>query len=592
MKSRWRFFVVTACAVAIAALVWSPAFEDPAATGYGDWQMVIHNWETGVISLSRHGEWPLWDPYHCGGVTIFGNPESQHFSPLFFLALILGTNLALKLFVVLHAIAGFSGMFVLARRRYGLEPAGAALAAVAWGASGFFAWHGSGGHGTFLPFFLAPWVLLAWRRAVDDPRWCAALAALMVFVVLEGGTYPFPYFVVLLAFDAAVLMTDRDKRTDTVRAAAVSGALALLGSAIRLVPVREALALIPRQVESTDAVELPDVVAMLTNPDHPYRWGHQYVWAEYGTFVGWGVVVLAIAGAWVALRRGRKHLTVALLLFGALMLGSRGSFHPWPVLHQLPVYDSLRVPSRFAVLFSLYLALLAGLAVTHGSRWLAGLRLRRSLDWTRAVLPWLLVVPLGARVVDGNWDVVDRWDGVPLDTSDPAERFHLLAAQNYNDTYASFPRQNVGTPRCYIGGMNWPVARGLWLGDVAQARVEGTAGEVRRWGRTNNTVWAEVSLPQAGRVVFNQNHFPDWHASAGTVVNDDGRLAADLPAGDRRVVLRYRPASLPWAAGLSVLGIVLCVLVARFGTRARLDAPWHLLARILGLRRVAPTPDG
>src|SRR3954468_9808582 len=64
-------------ALLLATLQWYPAFSDVRATGFGDWQMIHHNWEAAYIAITRFGEWPLWDPFHCGGVSILGNPESQ-----------------------------------------------------------------------------------------------------------------------------------------------------------------------------------------------------------------------------------------------------------------------------------------------------------------------------------------------------------------------------------------------------------------------------------------------------------------------------------------------------------------------------------
>jgi len=69
-------------ALLLAALQWFPAFRDPAATGFGDWQMIHHNWEAAYVALARFGEWPLWDPFHCGGVSILGNPDVPQFDQI------------------------------------------------------------------------------------------------------------------------------------------------------------------------------------------------------------------------------------------------------------------------------------------------------------------------------------------------------------------------------------------------------------------------------------------------------------------------------------------------------------------------------
>ena len=50
--------------------------------------------------------------------------------------------------------------------------------------------------------------------------------------------------------------------------------------------------------------------------------------------------------------------------------------------------------------------------------------------------------------------IIDLWQGAPLEATEPAERFHLVAG-NYGRRYASYPRLNLGTPQCYAGAMNW-----------------------------------------------------------------------------------------------------------------------------------------
>jgi hypothetical protein len=368
----------------------SPAFRSLDATGLWDWHYFHHMWEAGVVALSRFGEWPLWDPFHCGGVTIFGNPQNQLLAPLYFLSFLIGPTLATKLWVVLHAAAGFSGMILFARREGRLEWPGALLAAVAWGASGFFAWHGARGHSALLPFYYAPWLLLAWRGAARDPRWTAGVAALLGLVLLEGGGYPFAFFLLLLGFDALVRLASGPGRGRILVAGLVAAPLTLLLGAVRLLPVVDQMLGRPRTQHFADALSASEVLGMLTVREHGLlHAGHRYLWTEYGSYVGWGVVALALLGAGVARRRGRIQWVLGLVAFLGFTVGHYGPWSPWELLQRLPLYESLRVPSRFAVLFTFYLALLAGLGLDALGRALAVLparrRLRRRPDHHRSV---------------------------------------------------------------------------------------------------------------------------------------------------------------------------------------------------------------
>jgi hypothetical protein len=538
-------------ALVVSFVQWWPAFSRPDATGFGDWQMIHHNWEAAFVALARFHEWPLWDPFHCGGVSILGNPESQLYSPLFALSFVIGTVLAVKVFLVLHVAAALLGAYWLARAEYALAPPAAALSALAWGLSGCFAWDGAGGHATFLPFAFAPWLILCFRRSERSLSYVVATAALLALSLVEGATYPFPYFVLLLGLELVRRLAIGGGRARVLRASAlIAGLCALLG-AIRLVPIAVALHDAPRTLESTDFLSLGDVLLMLTARDHAWRFaGHKYVWPEYGSYVGWPVLVFAALGLLRVLRGGRRDLLLGLGAFGLLMLGSRAAYYPWPLLRALPVFDSLRVPSRFSVLFTLYLALLAGTGLSLLlERW----RRRR---WV-AYAALLLVGGIGADIVLVNLRVVDRWDGPALSRQSPEAELFLVRERDHHFKYASYPRRNLGSDLCYAGGMNWQISDALWIGASRQARVPGGHGRVLACARSTARASAEVELSAPGRVVFNQNFAPGWYSNTGVVVADRGRLAVALPAGRHHVELAYAPAWFAPSALLSLCGLLI-----------------------------------
>ena len=592
---RRPWFWASLASLGVSTAFWSPAFVRLDSTGFGDWQMVHHNWEVGWVALRRFGLWPLWDPYHCGGIPMLGHPESQHFSPFFWLSVLFGdhaTVVAVKLMIVAHTAAGIAGGALWARRVFQLQLAPSALVGVAWSCSSFWGWHVAGGHATFAPFWLAPWLLLAWRAMALDLRYAAAVAGLMTLTVLEGGTYPFPYFVLLLAFESVVLLvrpphppakspaprdptphsaprgieSDHNRtRRRLLLGGAIAALLTALLGAIRFLPIFHTLALFPRTVASTDAMSLAELVPMFTRHDIPWHHPtHEYVWPEYANYVGWPVFLLGVAGAWVAIARRRLDAVLGFAVFTTLMLGSFAAWAPWTLLHHLPVFDSLRVPSRFTVFVSLYLSLLAGLALDAG--WAATARrvfpaakrpFGPALRAARLIAPWAIVVAILADPFVRDVQINDRWNGPPLNIDVEYDRFHLIPPHDYGNVYASLPRMNLGTPGCYAGNMVWRISPALWVGDVPQARVSRRIGRVVSARRTPREISVEVVLSAPGVVLLNQNHHPDWVASEGEVVEERGLLAVALPAGDHRFTVRYEPPMLAPGLATSGAGIVL-----------------------------------
>ncbi|MCA9608996.1 MAG: hypothetical protein KC619_25520, partial [Myxococcales bacterium] len=552
--------------LAFGCIVFAQALYDWEKAGWGDWGQFHHWWEVGRISIWRWHEWPLFDPHHCGGVSMWGQPQSQHNAPTWWITgLIFGTVAGHKLFILLHGVIGFVGMYKLGRRMFGMREVAAALAAVTFAYSGFFAWRAAGGHSTFLAFNYLPLLYFCWRKTNEDLRYAGGVAGLMALTLLEGGTYPFPLMFLTLAFDFVAQLVPPKPQWRVIRTGLITGTLTLAMGAIRLWPVYLTMSRFPRNTRMEDQQTWEEVLHSITaRAPHDWTWGHRWVWAEYSAHVGWGIVGLSLLGALFALKkRGARHLVFGALVFALCAMGNAGPWYPWPLLHELPVFENFHVPSRFHVLLIFYLCLLAGLAV---ERVFGAWTRRTKRRWTRAAimsLAWFLFLASGAEVVSNSAIIAGRWDGSPI-VGVPEPRFHLVSPVGYLEQYMNYPMRNVGTRACY-DPVPWDISPGLWQGDIPQARlVPPTAGEVTDWGRTNHTLFAEVHLGEPARVIFNQNFDPDWHLSVdqapGTPTEDMVRLAVELPAGDHRIEARFEPADLPWSV-LTSLGAGLVALL-------------------------------
>jgi hypothetical protein len=558
---------------ALTSVFWYAAFRRASSTGaHYDWRLYLQMWETMRVGIQRFGELPLWNPYQCGGVTIWGNPQSWLFSPLFYPALLVGTAVAMKARMLLLCTLGLVGMYVLARRVHRISPIGSLLAAVPWACSGFFSWHNLAGHAAFQSIWLFPWVLYLSRRAERDGRFCAANAAVIFFMAVDGASYPLPYLALLLCADTLFRLLAAKSARERLRitvALGWTGVLALSLSALVIIPSLTRLARMPRNLGDSDALNLGEVLTILTARQHEWRFDPHTSWHEYACFVGWGVLISGLLGFLLTLKK-QPVLAAGAAFFFLCMLGDVAPYFPWPLLERLPVLGSLHIQSRFVVLFTLYLTLLGGL-------FLDGLRTRlsRVLPSRYPALPSLIAAALTAgAIVDlfvVNVAVNDLWRGRDLPTEAPRGRYHLVAPVSVSDfraAFAGFPQQGFGSTQC-DEPLPWPVPQGLWTGDVPQARVLGE-GRVLDWGQTTNTVWTEIDLSAPGRVVFNQTFAPGWQSTLGSVVEDAGLLALDVEAGRQRIELRYRPPEMAVSIATTLLGAVLTLLTAALARPERL----------------------
>jgi len=189
----------------------------------------------------------------------------------------------------------------------------------------------------------------------------------------------------------------------------------------------------------------------------------------------------------------------------------------------------------------------------------------RAPRWS-AASGWLAAIVVFVPIAVHHRDVlVDKWDEPPVPSGRVQESFFLSFLPHYLQRRAfppgaSLPENNHGTGHCYTG-MDYFPAIGLWAGPSAQVRIS-EPGRLEGWGRTTRTVWADVDLPVGGHVVFNQTQAPGWRSEFGPPQRDDDRASVDVPPGQRRVLLRYEPPSLPWAFGASLAGLALAFSMA------------------------------
>jgi len=532
-----RALLVAAC-FAIAVVFLSPALLHLREVGGGDFAIVHHRWEAARVALAVHHELPLWDPWICGGVPLLGDPEAQHLSPLFPLALVFGSAIAIKVFLVAHVAVALAGAFLLARQRMRASHPAAAMAAVAWACSGFFAAHLSMGHVTFAGLAFAPWVLLAL-----DARAPLRLAGVLALALLSGGALPFVFLLILLALDALA--------HGGARTAIPASALGALLGAAHLLPSIATLLRHPRPAGLRDGLGLDELGLTLVERDLLDPWlGHPFGAHEYAAYVGVPILVLAAVGAVVRFRKYAREVVLLVLLL-LLALGDRGLL--FPLLRALPGLGSLRVGSRFLAFATLYLALLAGAGLDVVAK---RVRAKR--------LVYIVAAAIAADVLYVSIAGQGRWTGPPITVSEPRP-FRIRAPAEDDGLVFNDPARNTGSLFCYRDAVPWELAPGI-VAAPRNARVDDPEGRVLRFARTSRTIEVDVVLTRPSAILINQNFAPGW---TGGRVGDGGLLAFDLPAGQHTLVARYRPPFATAGLALSVLGCALTVLFARRAAASR-----------------------
>jgi hypothetical protein len=320
--------------------------------------------------------------------------------------------------------------------------------------------------------------------------------------------------------------------------AAIAGLLSAGGSLVRVWPVGQVLASGPRLLGTTEGHDLLEIGKMLFNGDFLV-----------------GVIALPVVLVGLA-RRKAGPLVVAAVVLGWVAMGYAAHPSIFALLRKVPPYTMLRSPERFLALVALYYATLAGLGV----RWLEALgRKRPWAQWAALLASALLFANLVPLIVDQHARIAERKLMAP--PTRVASEFRQARGDRW--LAAFYPAIGRGTLSCF-DDYDIPQSAAL-RGDLAHEEMlkdEG-AGTLRRVEWTPNRIDLHAELTRPARIVVNQNWHPGWHPSVGTLVDDDGRIAVDAPAGTYDLTLRFAPRSAIGGGATTLLALVVCVVVWR-----------------------------
>ncbi len=543
-------------AVCLSCLAWWPLLLAYPLTQADGGQYFHRMLEAARVGVQRYHELPLWNPFDCGGVPLWDNPQGLAAAPLAWLVLVVDTTRAIDLWLVLHTAAGLLCMWALARVELGLSRPASVVAAASWAFAGVHGRHLNDGDLTWVVCLYFPLVLLLWRRAEHDLRAAVGAGLVVALTVLEGGTYWLPQLGLLLAAETVFRLWSMKSLVPIARAAAVVVLVAVGVGAARLFPVMDQLV---RHLH--DPVADPGAVAWTSLHDVFLVRDHAPAGSvvprppvDFGDYVGPLVLGLAALGL-LALKASELWVLGLFVASFALMLSRFAPYGPSSVVDAtLFPFRQLRVPTRFVATVTLFLSVFAGVAVDRWPRRLRFARVSREL----AVLS--VFVALGLIGVGDELSLWITWAArtaiAPAEDRAVATVYRMRYGPPHATGFLDTPRSNVADLTCRE---DWGVTRDapLWMGDVPQARSMMSGLRVVLADRTSSSFTVDVEGTTPGRVLLNSAYDLGWRSDVGNVVAFNKLLAVELPPGTYRVHLRYWPRALTMGLVLSGLSTIL-----------------------------------
>lgn len=548
-----------------------------------DWQQHLSFREIQRKILFEHHQFPMWNPWLCGGEPLGGHPHFDFPYPSTFLTGLLGTFYGTLALVLLSVILFLWGAERLVRH-LGVRDPWLVWAITSEGVHIFiiYVW---GGALEYLTIAWVPWFWLLFFRSIDaadGPAFRALLlgSGALAMVVIGSAPYIGAGTAVLVLVVAALEAVRRSTLLPLLRVVQM-GAITVSLTALKWVPMVSLLA----RVRRTTVVN-PDVHIIEPSNLTPFGRSLQDIFftggpvrvdvdliRQYGSFVityqlSPAILLLAVVGMSITWRRGWP-LGVASLLLLCLLPADASVLNLWNLLHQVFPFSDLEFPIKFIGLFILQIMMLAALGAA---------RLESFLKHTRRVRVFALAIALTSAfyIVDRSDAVKEQFTLVNAPLSLPTAPFAQVGGDS--DHQYKNVLQNNGTLKCYD-------SLGSQIGTAAAGREETAAYHGEAYWADGNTSVNSLTTPneirlstegRTGTIVVNQNYFPGWQARGSDgreqeVVDDERLLTVKVTTQAKWVTLRYRPTSVALGWIMSFGGVLIFGLLWSWTKRPRND---------------------
>jgi hypothetical protein len=580
---------------------------------------VVRPWLDFEAREFHSGRLPLWDPFEWAGHTLVGQVQPGIMNPLNWILFALPLRdghipvTTLHWYWVLIHWLGAAFCYALCRD---LEAGHAAslLGAAIFALSGFL------GH-TDWPHILmsaiwVPVVLLFFARVVRgrSPAASASLCGAALGMAFLSGHHAVPTFTTVLVGAMWLVYVAAGWRfTARWRHAAIFAAVWLLVSAAQVFPAIEYAKQSVRWAGAPEPLRWGQPVPYGVHAQYSLGWPSVSgivlpgISLHANPHVGFVAVALALAALWSRRRHSRVRW-LAFVAVGGLSLALGKDFPLyWLIYRFVPMVEKAREPAMAIVLAQLGIAALAALGASIWRRgWIAPLALVLFLAEAVYDAPRLARFdrPASYRsLIETQADIASflntqpGWFRVEFDDADVPYNFgNLYGIEQFGGAGSSLPQRTfrlLGRPEApRIFGVRYRVAR--QPNDPAQQEVFRSRSGLKVFrdpriteplrmlrdtpcatpdrlaviSRTPQRFVVQADIGCSGLVVAGDSYYPGWRAwvdgERRPVQEVDAVRAVRADAGRHIIEFRYRPASVYWGVGLTVLGFL---LVAFFNWR-------------------------
>ncbi len=521
----------------------------------GDWDFNIFYFSVGMDSILQHHQIPFWNPYSCGGEVYLASPQRVLPTPLYALALPFQVAHAIKLIVLMYMIAGLIGSYMLARH-FNFSNSALILCPLIFLCSGVFIQHIKEGHLNWTTMCWLPWIFLFYLKSIKDLRYGVLAAVPLAFTLYEGYPYTFAYALLLIipySIFESVRLSFTKKDIRPILSVGVLIIVVSAFSAAKLVPMVEFALDNPRLTNDDSGFTPGLLIHSILDRNQGFRYNLpdlKWGWHEYGGYIG---ILPLLLGLYGCLKNFKKYWPLILVGLFFLML-SFNTFSPinlWVLIRQLPLFMSLRNPTRMIIMGMFILSIFAGKGLTKIER----------KDRLLAYLI-LFIVFLDLMLVNGVM-MKDTFTVAPYEIAKGEFSQAISGSDKSGGRNTMYPLylENKGTMDCYRAFDQPNNASALSYPDYQGEAYLLGGGKAVITKFTPNEIQVDVGANQGDTLVLNQNFNPGWTSDTGAVRSYNGLISVDIPNGSHEITLYYKSNAFNLGLIITALSILAAALI-------------------------------
>lgn len=558
---KYKWLASSILLILITPVALAPFWFTPDKLGISDWDYYFSMHTNLQQAITNFHQFPLWNPFTCGGTSALGDPEFPVLSPLFLLEIIFGTPTGLKLSIYAATAIGALGMLFLAKKMK-MSPLAGLTAGMGLAFGSVNLLEIVEGHQNILAFMYIPWIFLTWYIAYQSEQkkkhmYIIVTAILLALVFFQGGLYLLMYMTA--AFIALPFLVANPKKAIFVTLTA--GILAMGLASIKLIPVIYWVHEFQDKAYASSAYTLSSMDKILLGR---YLHGVEDVipnqgsgWHEYGAYIGPVMLVLALIG-FIAHRKNR--FAQGLLITGVIALfGS--SFGPYlkPFFDHVPFIPRSNI-ARIILFTIIPLCMLSGMGID----WIE--KRSRVLKYVAIFLVTLAAIdlmslsyPLASQAFVLPEEPITLANAQFPIQYDPFSYTTRYGEVDYTRAYQATIKGYGTLSYCSVLGPD-PAVSIITDEDssyVSFPNNHDATFTINSW--SPNKVSITVTSPRPSSALINANYADGWLVNGAPAKNIANKVGIDIPAGTTQLVFQYIPKGM-WV-GL-VITILTTLLVA------------------------------